>query len=398
MAIRVFVNGLQSWLDGLTVALADQLRAMEIEPSRLPLWTSDPEEIPARCIALYFANGPHATPEADLRSLERLIAAGVTVLPVVDSVVGAERKLPELLHPFNALAIDPEKAFSTLVDEVLSRIWLARRTHKLFLSYKRSDSQAIARELWRELAFRGYEVFLDEVSIARGEDFQRELKWWLNDADFLLLLASPRLGESKWVLQEIEAANLASVGIFALTWPGVTGETLSPLSALTDDQKIQLGEGDFAGLHAPPSCQRLRRTKRVEIIRQITTYRAQAVQRRMRRQLALLKDSLEERNLTVDEKGHRLGDLKVLPEGRDPYFVRTLPFRPTLDTVNDLRHEFGGQPGPKQVVLYYRENYPRDPRVEALRWMLGPKREGETPERFQLMPDEGNPLDLETLL
>lgn len=395
MAIRVFVNGLQDWLDGLTTALAEQLRAMEIQPSQLPLWTSDPEELPERCLALYFAKGPHTAPEAELRSLKRLLERGVTVLPVVDSLVGADRKLPELLQPFNALAVDTAD-FAPLVDEVLSRIWLARRTHKLFLSYKRSDSQAIARELWRQLAYRGYEVFLDEVSIARGEDFQRELLWWLNDADFVLLLASPQLGESKWVLKEIEAANLASVGILALTWPGVTGNTLPAISALMDDQKVRLDAGDFARLWARPEHQKLKRAKMETVLQEITKYRARAVQRRMRRQLTLLSDCLQKPNLTV-KKGHRLGDLEVHPDGRDPYFVRTLPFRPTLDTIDDLRHEFGGRPGPRQAVLYYRENDPRDRRVEALRWVLGPKREGETPERFQLMPDDGKPLDLESL-
>jgi hypothetical protein len=41
----------------------------------------------------------------------------------------------------------------------------------------------------------------------------------LNDADLVLLLGTPNLGKSEWVVKEIAVANATEVPLLAVLWP-----------------------------------------------------------------------------------------------------------------------------------------------------------------------------------
>ena len=81
-----------------------------------------------------------------------------------------------------------------------------------------------------------------------GDDFQRDLMSWLNDSDFVLLLASPRLGESEWVLKEVERAKLSNIGVLGICWPKDSRALPQIVKALMDDQKIEGVRKDLRGL------------------------------------------------------------------------------------------------------------------------------------------------------
>jgi len=399
MALRIYVNGLTAWRDGVVHAFHAQLTALGIAPATLPVHETDPvAALPPRSVALYFADGAHAPTDADLASLRRHLDRGVTVIPVLDTVQDALSKLPPLLHPLNAFALGDPPDYGALVDEILARIWMGRTLRKLFISYKRSDSQAVARELFHALTGRGYEVFLDEASIGYGVNFQRELMWWLNDADFVLLLASPNLESSRWVMDEIEFANIAHVGLLGLRWSDRDGGSAgrpAVLSSLMADQVHALaplaGSGalDTRTL-APGDLQ--------AIVHKVDTHRAHAIQRRLVALLPYVREALTAGQLTF-AAGGRFGDFLVdRAQAGDACYLRVLPFRPTLDTVYDFGQELIAiDPPPARGVLCYMENDPTDRRFRAFQWCLEPDRTGQTPSCYRLLPFTGGDLDLAVL-
>ncbi len=396
MAVRVYVNHLRPWYEAFVVAFQDQLQQLAIAPAQLPVYDNDPPNLPPRSVILYFSDGTQPPTEPDLVSLRQHLQAGRTVLPVLDTTANATAKLPAELHPYNAFPLGTaEQNYTGLVDEVLSRIWLNRTLRKLFISYKRSDSLAIARQLHTALTQRGYDVFLDEASIDYGTHFQQELLWWLNDADFMLVLASPNLESSPWVMEEIEFANFANVGLLALRWPQ-SGPT-AVLSTLMPDQIYELTGLVGTGV---ADTQTLVLDDVEAILHKIEEYRAQAIQRRLLALLPYLTTKLSAQGLTFQPAAGSLGDM-VLPSTHpsgDSY-IRVLPFRPTLDTLYDLGQELRALAAPPaQACLFYMENAPNDRRFLAFDWGLAPERAGETPSRYRLLPFTGETFDLGRLM
>lgn len=382
MAIRLFSNGLTAWKDGFQEVLLKQLERLGIASDRLPLLDSDPDPLPSRCVTLYFADGSIVHQEQDLASLKRYLDAEIPVIPVLDSVEDAPRKLPEILHPLNAFSLGSGN-YRTLVDEVLARTWLARTTRKIFISYKRTDSSGVAHALRDLLSAKGFEVFLDDASIPPGKHFQDELEWWLNDADFILLLASPNFRDSKWVLREIQFATLSSIGLLALCWPGPGGADKDLVSRLDSDQIFLLEDGDLTG---SDDASTLTNAAVSRLLERIAELRVQLIQSRLQELLEFLKKDLSQQGYSLKPLD-RFGDFEIQKDNDDDRsFLRALPFRPTIDTIDELRRELEQlDDPPPRAFLYYYENDARDRRILAMEWLLAPTRQ-ENPSSYRLMP------------
>lgn len=399
MAVRLFWNGLERWREGFQQALSRQLEALQIDPLRLPILDVDPSPIPSRCLVLYFADGADGSfnpTDQVLDSLRKYLAAEIPVIPVLDSTVDANRKLPAILQPFNAFALG-QGNYQALVDEVLSRIWLARTSRKLFISYKRSDSHGVAHALRDLLTAKGFEVFLDDATIPPGKDFQRELMWWLNDADCVLLLASPGFTSSPWVMKEIQFATITSVGLLSVVWQKSGGVGTDPalLSSLMGDQLFFLESTDLVGAGAAST---LTDAATVRLLERLAEVRARLVQRRLLNLLSYLQENLVRPGYTL-EQGDRLGDFDLKKDGAsDSSYVRVLPFRPTVEAIDELRRDLSGlTPPPSRAFLFYQENDANDRRLAALRWLLEPIRDKERPATYRLLPYDGAPLPVEEL-
>ncbi|MCA9704315.1 MAG: toll/interleukin-1 receptor domain-containing protein [Myxococcales bacterium] len=81
-----------------------------------------------------------------------------------------------------------------------------RLQRRVFLSYCRADGLEIARTIQGWLEDGGYSVFRDETGLDAGARAQREVMRSLRDADFVLLLCTPRLHTSQWVNDELMEA------------------------------------------------------------------------------------------------------------------------------------------------------------------------------------------------
>jgi hypothetical protein len=104
--------------------------------------------------------------------------------------------------------------------ETLSRVLQLARVipeeGRLFISYRRSDTQPLAESLFEELERHRYYPFIDLYSIEPGDDFQEMLYERLADKSFVLALESPSYLQSGWAQKEIDFARIHQLGLLAV--------------------------------------------------------------------------------------------------------------------------------------------------------------------------------------
>ncbi|MBX5131268.1 TIR domain-containing protein [Rhizobium lentis] len=151
------------------------------------------------------------------------------VVPVVSDVIEVASHIPIELQHINALAID-DVGVPRLATLVFEAFRLLRRERRVFISYRRKESQFLANKLYDELDARGYDVFIDVRSVPPGVDFQAELWHRMGDADVILLIDTPGFRASRWTQEELAQANLTSIEILHLLWPGQSEDDSSAMS------------------------------------------------------------------------------------------------------------------------------------------------------------------------
>ncbi|MBF0109089.1 MAG: toll/interleukin-1 receptor domain-containing protein [Magnetococcales bacterium] len=176
----------------------------------------------APILLLAVVYGGHSSrPDQDL--LQTVMRLGLPLFPVVSrndlQIIQAE--LPKECQDYQCVFQDESNWRQRLVNGLLETFSLLRDKRKVFLSYKRDDSAAIAEQLFDALNRRGYDVFLDTAEVVPSTPFQIQLMHQLMDSDLLLLLDSPNLGQSEWVQKELQQAKEHGIGILRLRWPEV---------------------------------------------------------------------------------------------------------------------------------------------------------------------------------
>jgi hypothetical protein len=166
---------------------------------------------------VWFASEKPVDP-ADELSLSRLLSEGCTVFPVVDDLADFDRLVPADLRGINGF--DWRSEVSRLVDGILRACGLTREQRSAFISYRRSDSRAVAVQLFHRLSDQGYRAFLDTASVDYGVRFQETLWDRMSDADLLVFLDTPGALSSRWVEAELTRANNLGLGTLQVVWPG----------------------------------------------------------------------------------------------------------------------------------------------------------------------------------
>jgi hypothetical protein len=379
MRIDIY-DSLGSESDGYRNALKAQCAALGIQLDIGPPQIGTPATL-----TVIFANKASQWTDTQKRALQQVVDASALVLPVIEAGPDATY-LPEAISKINAFKKhDTGTAWADgLVDETLSMAWLKRRARKVFISYRRIDSALIANQIFGRFNELGYEVFLDDATIERGVDFQRELKWWLNDADLLLALLSPRLTDSKWCAEELTFAQSHSIGIAALEWPSqlyepnntvaFAGKTHWPKQVLLDltmdDQRMKLEWADFAGVNAgaPGADPKLEdRELTSEALERLVGFcarnRAASIRSRLNDLLPLVRDTLEKKG--AKNINQAFSDLTFADQSGKSCFLRVLPFRPLPEHLYRAYKDGGST---HLSVCAYAECDVLDLRAQALRW------------------------------
>jgi hypothetical protein len=211
-----------AWADDLrgrvTEALADVVRLPgSVEFTRAMPEEDDPAALRPHTVVAFLADERSRDDPASIAALESARAQMLPVLPLTHAGVDIDAILPPVVRPLNARAWDGEE--DAAVRVLLRLMGLIEQERRLFLSYRRQETTALALQLRSRLGERGYDVFLDRFSVPPAADFQRRINIELSDKAFVLLLESPAAVGSAWVQHEVAFALSHGISLLALSLP-----------------------------------------------------------------------------------------------------------------------------------------------------------------------------------
>lgn len=216
--------------------------------------------------------------DADNPALTPLLGHSITILPAIEHGANGTSALPPSLRHINALTFDgTDGGFARLVSLILENLRLLRAERRLFISYRRAESQSIAIQLYERLDAAGFDVFLDTRSVPYGADFQNILWHRMADCDVVLLLDTPGFRASRWTVAELARANATNIQILHLLWPAVAPDATSAFSEF-----VPLATGDFKSAATTGEDARLIDTKAQDILTHVESLRARALAARHR--------------------------------------------------------------------------------------------------------------------
>jgi hypothetical protein len=200
--------------NALRMILEQRFRDFNIDLTTMVAFLGDrPDLVPdpkAPAVAVYFGSEVPAD-DAVRACLRRLLVNSITVVPVVDDLGRFPHLVPQELHSINGLAFNTAAPnYEAIAGRLLEALSLLRETRRLFISYKRSESQQVAIELYEELDAKGFDVFLDTVSIRPGDEFQKVLAHRLADVEVIVLPHTRDFVGSRWTIEEFTQATAMS--------------------------------------------------------------------------------------------------------------------------------------------------------------------------------------------
>lgn len=212
--------------------------------------------------------------QSDMERLRFLLNAGSLIIPVVADISRFIMFVPPEIAHLNGIGLsDCGTDFERLASRILEGFGLLREKRRLFISYRRIETSAVASQLYEALDAAGFDVFLDTHGILRpGEPFQDVLWHRLADTDVALLLDSPDFLQSRWGEEELARANASNIQILQILWPGQVEVAAAAFSTFH-----QLSNTDFVGPETLGSVARLLDECIGVIVDAIESLRARAV-------------------------------------------------------------------------------------------------------------------------
>lgn len=226
-------------LKNIQKSLTDRFIDLKINPSFIKFIYSDnysSRDPKYPTIAIYFGGD-----KSDTLHLSNLIDESIVIIPIVQSNELVPKELPEIISHINALPINvTNDNTERLVSIILESFRFLRKERKVFLSYKRIDSQGTADKLYDILDANGFDVFLDTRSVPPAHNFQDQLWHRMTDSDAIILLDTPRFRTSRWTKEELMFANENNIHILHILWPQQKEESIASFN-----QFIKLTSKDF---------------------------------------------------------------------------------------------------------------------------------------------------------
>lgn len=217
--------------------------------------------------AFYF--GKQDILDKDVEALKKIMENGDAVYPVY--LTNFDQEVPKILYPINGVKYLEDK-LDSIVNVAFEELRLLRKKRRVFISYKRSDSAAVANQLYDVLSRNQFDVFLDTYSIRGAVDFQAELHHRITDCDVLIQLNSQGFKDSKWCIEEITEANARRVGVLQINWPKVVPNVIDQLSMTR-----KLEDSDFRRKRYKRSTSMLKNKVVNEIAIQVEAIRARNI-------------------------------------------------------------------------------------------------------------------------
>lgn len=129
------------------------------------------------------------------------------ILPIASSAPEFNQNIPESIRNLNGFFLNNERAVHALKNYILAFFGIVNTNRKVFISYRRMDSEELAHQLFDALTKLKYHPFLDSYSIQSGVDFQGYLRHELNDTELIVVLNTEHFDESEFTKEEVNIAN-----------------------------------------------------------------------------------------------------------------------------------------------------------------------------------------------
>lgn len=307
----------------------------------------------------YFGKPEHQ--DRDVAILKTLLDNGDAIFPIYFGEK-FEDEIPEIIRIMNGKQYTTENDCEEYVNDALESLKLLRSNRKLFISYRRTDSSAVANQLFDAFVRHNYDVFLDTYSINPAENFQEELHHRMTDCDVLIQLYTTNFKNSPWCKEEILSANLKQIGIVEIVWPDCTLEKHNELCT-----PIQLTQESFLGQKSDyEHCQLTNETIR-EIAYTVESVRA--------RNLAARQDNLVGEFVAEARKqGRRLIQeyrylVEHLEKGRTRLFIPAVGIPQSYDCFESLRFKELLRNDQLELLLIYDDLRIRQRWIEHLDWL-----------------------------
>ena len=186
------------------------------------------------------AGSSHYQGDLDLAELARQ----KQILPIASSAPEFNQNIPKCIRNLNGFFLNDERAVHALKNYILAFFGILNTNRKVFISYRRVDSEELAHQLFDALTKLKYHPFLDSYSIQPGVDFQEYLRHELNDTELIVVLNTEHFNESEFTKEEVNIANELRIPILEVK--------LKPcvrMDILAMSQVIDTGESISATKH-----------------------------------------------------------------------------------------------------------------------------------------------------
>ena len=274
------------------------------------------------------------------------------VLPIVRDLNKFGDYIPASLGLVNAFLLKDEKSVLKLRNRILSWFGLLDNTRKIFISYKRSDTTALAHQLFDTLVKKGYLPFLDSYSLEPGVDFQEYLMNEISDADMFIMLNSSNYDQSDYTKAELVAASKLGIGILQVVFPTSKNFEEARISSVLE-LSAQL-----------PSDSKYRQEDVEEIIYSMERYRAQGFRTKRRIIVDGLKSKYDGKTISTLEDGSvSVGDLNIVY-----YPVTHVPTSEDLEIADKSMSKLKLHSGVVKKICYYGIHCRRDKR-NHMNWL-----------------------------
>lgn len=312
--------------------------------------------------AYYFGDQNHG--DKDVDALKILMGNADAVFPIFFTEDHFKQEIPTVLHPING-KLYADDVLDSIVNVAFEELRLLRKRRRVFISYKRSDSVAVANQLYDMLSRQQFDVFLDTYAIRGAADFQAVLHHRITDSDVLIQLNSPNFMDSDWCKEEISEANARQVGVLQLNWPGANPGLANQLSMVRKLEAV-----DFNGDSYQRSDATLKDAVLTEIAAKVESLRARNIAARQDGLTAEFVKEAERQSRNIVKEPLFLVEKRQ--EGKYWYYIPAIGVPQSMDCYESL--EMLGQwlvdgVMPERVFLIYDDMRILPKWIAHLDWM-----------------------------
>lgn len=161
------------------------------------------------------------------------------ILPIAPSAPDFNQNIPKQIRNLNGFFLQDERSVQALKNYILAFFGVVNTNRKVFISYRRIDSEELAHQLFDVLTKLKYHPFLDSYSIQPGVDFQEYLRHELNDTEIIVVLNTEHFDESEFTKEEVNIANELRIPILEVKFnPSVRMDILAMAQVIDSGNRI----------------------------------------------------------------------------------------------------------------------------------------------------------------